>query len=107
MKKERDFQGILKSRLEDMFPGCYVLKNDPTFYQGIPDLIIIHNDKWAMLEVKKDKNASFRPNQEYYLNDLNRMSFAASICPENMEEVLSELQQSLRPNRKTRVPRSK
>lgn len=106
-KKESDFQRDLKDEIETMFPGCYVLKTDPTFFQGIPDLVVINGDRWGMLEVKISKEAPYRPNQEIYLEDLNKKSFAATIYPENKEEVLSELQHALRPSRKTRIPRSK
>lgn len=77
-----------------MFPGCIVLKNDPNYIQGIPDLSIFWNDKWAMLEVKKEADAPHQPNQDYYVNKANNMSFSRFIYPENKGEVLRELQQS-------------
>jgi hypothetical protein len=80
-----------------MFPGCIVLKNDPNYLQGIPDLVIFWHDRWAMLEVKKSANASHQPNQDYYVDLTNRMSFARFIYPENKGEVLNELQQSFGP----------
>lgn len=54
-KKESEFQGSLIKKIKQRFPGCLVLKNDPTYIQGIPDLLILHNDKWAALECKKSK----------------------------------------------------
>ena len=89
--KENKFQHDLIKDLKEMFPGCLVLKNDPNYIQGIPDLLILYNDKWAMLEVKKAKNAKHRPNQDYYVEALDEMSFASFIFPENKENVLSEL----------------
>lgn len=80
-----------------MFPGCIVLKNDPNYLQGIPDLIILWGPRWATLEVKKSANASHQPNQDYYVATMNDMSFSRFIYPENKEEVLYELQQSFRP----------
>ena len=77
-----------------MFPGCIVLKNDPTYLQGVPDLLILYKNKWAMLEDKRDQYAPHRPNQDYYISKLNEMSFAAFIFPENCEEVLNGLQQA-------------
>lgn len=92
---ERDFQAKLIKELRLIFKGCIILKNDPNYIQGIPDLIILYNDKWAALEVKKSERASHRPNQEYYVDLMNEMSFASFIYPENKEEILYELQQAL------------
>lgn len=80
-----------------MFPGCIVLKNDPNYLQGIPDLLILWGPRWATLEVKKSANASHQPNQDYYVATMDDMSFSRFIYPENKEEVLHELQQSFRP----------
>lgn len=77
-----------------MFPGCMVLKNDPNYLQGIPDLTIFWRDRWATLEVKKGSKASHQPNQDYYVGMMNDMSFSRFIYPENKGEVLHELQQS-------------
>lgn len=104
--KESDFQAGLIKKLEEMFPGCYVNKNDANQTQGFPDLTILYKKRWAVLECKKSKDAPVRPNQPHYVEDLNKQSFARFICPENEEEVLNELQQSLRPRRKTRVSKS-
>ena len=70
------------------------MKNDPNYLQGVPDLTIFFNNKWATLEVKKSANASHQPNQDHYVNKMNQMSFARFIYPENKEEVLNELQQT-------------
>ena len=91
--KENKFQADLKKELRRRFPGCIVTKLDSSDIQGIPDLLILHNDKWAALEVKKSKSASRRPNQEYYVDKMNEMSFSQFIYPENKEEVLNELQE--------------
>lgn len=91
---ENKFKTDLVNELEDMFPGCIILHMDPNEIQGIPDLLILYEDKWAALEGKKCSTASVRPNQEYYVDLMNDMSFAAFIYPENKEKVLYELQQS-------------
>lgn len=97
MKKESRFQSGLIEELELRFPGCLVLKTDPTCIQGIPDLLILYRDRWAALEVKRSEKEMRdpRPNQPYYVDRLNRMSFASFIYPENKEEVLNEMEQSL------------
>lgn len=94
-KLEREFQAKLIKELKVIFPGCMVLKNDPGYIQGVPDLLILHNDKWASLECKRSQNAKKRPNQDYYVGRMDEMSFSRFICPENKEEVLHELQQAL------------
>ncbi len=93
-KLEKIFQSELIKELKALFPGCIILKNDPTYIQGIPDLLILFEDKWAALEVKKSITASHRPNQEFYVNKMGRMSYANFIYPENKEVVLNELQET-------------
>lgn len=88
---ESKFQADLIKDLKSMFHGCIVMKNDSSYIQGIPDLLVLHNDKWASLEVKKNARASKRPNQEYYVNQMDEMSFSRFIYPENKEEVLEDL----------------
>ena len=90
-----------------MFPGCIVVHLDPNEIQGIPDLLILYNDMWAALEGKKSATASHRPNQDYYVDLMNQMSFASFIYPENKEEVLHELQQAFEFRRYARVSRRK
>lgn len=89
--QESKFQSSLKKELKAMFPGCIVTKLDSGDIQGIPDLLILYKDKWATLENKRNEKASHRPNQEYYVNKMNDMSFSRFIYPENKEEVLNEL----------------
>ena len=89
---ESVFQSKLIKELQTRFPGCIVLKNDPDYIQGFPDLLILFEDRWAVLECKKDADAPFEPNQEYYLEKLGQMSYANVIYPEIKEDVLYELQ---------------
>lgn len=93
-KLERDFQANLVKEIKTMFPGCIVMKNDASYIQGIPDLLILHKDKWASLECKKNANAKKQPNQEYYVGKMNEMSFSRIIYPENKDSVLNELSQN-------------
>ncbi len=91
---ENKFKTELKKEIKKRFPGSMVLHLDPTEVQGIPDLIVLYKNRWAVLEGKKSENAKKQPNQPYYVEKMNEMSFARFICPENKEEVLNELQQS-------------
>lgn len=93
-KLERDFQAKLIKELKQRFEGCIVMKNDASYIQGIPDLIVLYKNKWATLECKKSAKASKRPNQEYYVQRMDEMSFSRFICPENKEEVLDDLERA-------------
>ena len=92
--RENKFQSDLIKELKSLFPGCIVMKNDSSYIQGIPDLLVLYKDKWGSLECKRSSKAKKQPNQEYYVDRMNEMSFASFICPENKEEVLRELHKS-------------
>lgn len=91
---ESEYQKRLIEELQLRFPGCFILKNDSSYRQGIPDLLVLYGDRWAMLEVKAHAKASHQVNQDYYVELLDGMSFAAFIYPENQEVVLHALQQA-------------
>ena len=95
--RENQFQKRIIAKLKRRFNGCMVLKNDADLKPGIPDLLILYKNKWAMLEVKRSADAPHRPNQDYYVDLLNNMSFASFIYPENEEDVLNELEQAFQP----------
>ena len=92
--KENKFQSDLIRRLKDTFPGCMIMKNDPNYRQGFPDILILYKNMWAALECKRSSDAGHQPNQDYYVNLLGDMSFAKFIYPENEEEILDELQEA-------------
>jgi hypothetical protein len=96
---ERDYQAKLIKTLYAILPeNTIILKNDPSYIQGFPDLLILCNDRWAALETKKSANSHHRPNQDYYVDRLNHMAYAAFIFPENEEEILREVQHALQPD---------
>lgn len=97
---ESGFQDRLIAELKELFEGCMVFKMDQ--FQGLPDLLILYGKKWASLECKRGASAKKRPNQEYYVDLMNKMSFSRFICPENKEEVLRDLQSAFRSGRKAR-----
>lgn len=103
---ERQYQSYLIKKLREMFPGCLVIKNDPSYIQGIPDLIILYRNKWAALEVKLSEGSESRPNQAYYVELMGDMGFASYIYPENEDEVLNELQRAFRFSGKARFSKS-
>ncbi len=103
---ERAFQSRLIRRIKNDLPGCVVLKNDPNYIQGFPDLLILDGDRWAALEVKKDAKAKHQPNQDFYIRKLNAMSFARFIYPENERTVRHELYRALRPGGNSRISES-
>ena len=89
--RESKFQANLKKELKEMFPGCIITKLDSGDIQGIPDLLILYKKMWATLENKRSANAPKRPNQEYYVEKMDEMSFSRFIYPENKDQVLDEL----------------
>lgn len=88
---ESKFQKDLKGHLKERYKGCIVKKTNANATQGFPDLLILYEDKWACLECKRSTKAAKRPNQEYYVDKLNSMSFASFISPETEDEVLEAL----------------
>lgn len=91
-KLESKFQKELIDEVKERYPGCVALKNDSSYIQGFPDWTILYEDKWAVLEVKKERGAHKQPNQEYYVNKLNEMGgFSRFVFPENKDEVLEDM----------------
>lgn len=94
--RESKFQSDLKKELKEMFPGCIITKLDSGDIQGIPDLLVLYKDKWATLENKRSAKASHQPNQDYYVEKMNGMSFSSFIYPENKDEVLAKLRKKFK-----------
>ena len=94
---ESKFQAKLIKEIKENLPGCIVMKTDPNYIQGMPDLLILHKNKWASLENKRSAKAKKQPNQQYYVDKMNEMSFSRFVCPENKEAVLSDLYKALKP----------
>lgn len=90
-KLESKFQKDLMDEIKELYPGCVVIKNDSSYIQGFPDWTILYKDKWAVLEAKREKNAKKQPNQDYYVEKLDSMSYSKFVYPENKEEVLAGL----------------
>lgn len=97
MARESAFQAKLIKDIKAMLPECVVLKTDANYIQGFPDLLVLNGDRWAALECKATESASHQPNQDWYVNHLRGMSYAAFVFPENKERILHELYESLEP----------
>lgn len=93
---ENKFKTKLVKEIKQRFVGSEVFHLNPVERQGAPDLLILYRNRWAALEGKQDEKSSHRPNQNYYVDKYNSMSFARFISPENKEEVLNELDEAFR-----------
>ena len=100
--RENEYQMLIVQAIYEYLPGrpladILVIINDPNYTQGIPDLSIFYRPtgKWAMVEVKMSEKAPERPNQRWFIETWGQTIFTAFIYPENEEEVLIALQQSL------------
>lgn len=106
-KLENKYQSTLIKKIKAILPGALVLKGNSQYNQGVPDLLILVGKRWASLEVKKsEKDASeseLQPNQGYYVDLMNKMSYSAFIYPENEAEILDELQRSLKSSGDARI----
>jgi len=106
MPKESVFQTKFRLELQKEFPNSIILKNDARYIQGIPDWIILNGPNWAAYECKRSADAKHRPNQDYYVERMNEMSYAAFVYPENEKEILDELQRALEFDRQARLSKS-
>lgn len=92
--RENAYQSRLLARIRNDIPLGYAYKNE-SYIQGFPDITVIHGDKYAMLEVKRERGAHLQPNQLYYIEKFNQMAFARLIFPEIEEQVLTEMYEYL------------
>ena len=99
-KLESKFQKELMDEIRELYPGCVILKNDSSYIQGFPDWTILYKDRWAVLEAKRERGAKKQPNQEYYVDKLDKMSFSRFVYPENKDEVLEDLERVFKRRRR-------
>lgn len=89
--KESQFQANTIKEIKARMPRVIVMKNDPSYRQGISDISFLWRDnKWALLEFKDEADAEHQPNQDTYVALANSYAFARFIYPENKEEVMRE-----------------
>jgi hypothetical protein len=96
MTSESVLQSAIIKELTRQYPGAVVLKTDPSYIQGFPDLLFLQKSFWAALEVKRAKTSARQPNQEYWVNRLDLLSFSRFVYPSNLERVFDELDDALR-----------
>ena len=94
------YKAGLIPRIINEFGGsgrCRVMHNDPNLpgQQGIPDLTVFIDDKWALLEVKASEKSKKRPNQDYWVQEWSSVTFCSFIYPENESEVFDALHKAL------------
>lgn len=99
---ESKFQAETIKMIRKMLPGCIIMKTNPNYLQGIPDTLVLFGPRWALIEFKRSENEPFQPNQEWYIEHLNAMSYSTMMCPENRKMKLDELQYALRTGGPTR-----
>jgi len=97
---ENEYQQYLVKEIYKLLPGrkfvdTIVVVTDPNYLQGIPDLLVLHHSKCALLEVKLSEKSKEQPNQRWYVQNWGEWVFTAFIYPENEKEVLSALQSAL------------
>jgi hypothetical protein len=92
MSLESKYSVGLRQRVRQRFPGCVILRNDPSHMQGVPDFIVLFRNTWAMLEVKRAVGAAKQANQDHWIRIFGKMSFASFINPSNEAEVLDAME---------------
>lgn len=93
--RESAYRLDLCNRISTILPDCIIIKLPADQYQGIPDLLILFENKWAMLEVKMSENSVHEPNQDWYVEHCNEMSYASFIWPDIEDAILAELVEKL------------
>lgn len=92
---EKDFQKDFIHKIKTLLPNSIAIKNDANYLQGFPDWTVIDGPRVYVFEAKAFKKANRQPNQEYYINAINAAGgFARFVYPENMQEVLDEIQRA-------------
>lgn len=93
-KLESEFASELKEEIRHRFPDCFIIKLDSNQVQGIPDLMILWKEYWAILETKRGLRSVRQPNQEYYVELFDRMSFSAFVHPLNYRDILDDMERA-------------
>lgn len=92
---ESEFQSLVIKELKTRFPSAVIFKASDMGIQGFPDIVILHGRHWAALEVKKSRKSKRQPNQDFWVTELDKMSYSTFIYPENKEDVYREMELAL------------
>lgn len=110
MVLERVYQPKFIKRLRREFPGIVIIKNDTDYQQGFPDWTLLYHQCWAVLEIKRKRprpgTSDFEPNQEWFIEELDKLCFSACVYPENEEEIIDALKSIFSSRRSSRLSRS-
>lgn len=76
---------------------CYVIKTKPGpgTPVGCPDVIALYEGWWGAFECKASAKSPFQPLQKETLAKLNDWSLATVVHPDNIDEVISQLESML------------
>ena len=93
MARETDFKNGLYKEIRNRCPGAEVVPNDATYLQGFPDATVyLPNGRFVLLEGKRTARSARQPNQDYYVNHSPLSKNAMFVSPENVDEVLDEIE---------------
>lgn len=91
---ESQFKRHVKCSIRDRFPNLDLDFIDTNAYnfRSMTDLVVLGPEVWAALEFKRSEDSPHQPNQDYHISRLNKKGYASFVFPENLEEVLDELE---------------
>lgn len=77
--------------------GCWVMKTHPGLGTptGTSDIFFCKEGFYGWLECKASAKAPFRPLQREFIEKMDAWSFARAVYPENLDEVIAELDRIL------------
>ena len=90
---ESKFKKEAKQRIRERCPNVDLdFVNTKPFNRSMPDTFVVGPWSWAALEFKRAEGATQQANQDYHIKRLNRKGYATFVFPENLEEVLNDLE---------------
>lgn len=86
-KVQKEITQFLKKK------GCLIIKTKPGVLApvGTPDIFFFLEGFWGCIEVKRSAKAPYRPLQKETIAKLSDWSYARVAYPENVHEILLEL----------------